>query len=416
MLIHCGRRRTSRMKNTLMTLASLDIPTLAVARAIIQMTLAGLVVWTGNRQEQRSGTHWWAWGLALHGLGLLLFTVAIEHDLLDSMLTAANHLCFGLSSACILLGFWRFADKPPRLWLIALIIGISVVSLLLWEWAYPNARWRVVTTASGQVVFLVALIAVLTKPPRREMAGIYHALRWVAGAYLPLLLWSYGSAVELLPTTARIPAAYHGVLFSVGSMLFMLALAVGFLALQYSLLACRHADQARRDSLTGLLNRRGILEVVDGWGDRHGQRPAFGAISVDIDHFKSINDRWGHDVGDAVLVELAGELKRQADLEAVVGRVGGEEFLVLLPAADEDAVRLRAEHLRRKCARFPIDVPDGVIRVTISVGYTVGYPGEVFAAILRRADAALYRAKSEGRNRVVAADSFDRRGGGTARG
>src|SRR5699024_5231520 len=198
------------------------------------------------------------------------------------------------------------AQQSPHRWLIALIIGISVASLLLWEWAYPNARWRVVTTAFGQAVFLVALLAALARPPRREMAGIYRALRWVAAAYLPLLLWAYGSAVELLPTTARIPATYHGVTFSVGSMLFMLALAVGFLALQYSLLACRHVDQARRDPLTGLLNRRGIREVVDDWAEQGTQQPVLGVIVVDIDHFKSINDRWGHEAGDAVLSELAG--------------------------------------------------------------------------------------------------------------
>ncbi|WP_376690650.1 GGDEF domain-containing protein [Wenzhouxiangella sp. EGI_FJ10409] len=391
-----------------MILPSIDIPTLAVARAIIQLTLAGLVVWTGNRQEQRSGTHWWAWGLALHGLGLLIFTVIIEHGLLDSLMTAANHLSFGLSSACILFGFWRFADRPVRWWLIVLIIGIPVVSLLAWEWWYPNARWRIVTTASGQVIFLIALFAVLAKPPRREMAGIYGALRWITGAYLPLLVWSYGSAMELLPTTARIPAAYHGVTFSVGSMLFMLALAVGFLALQYSLLACRHADQARRDWLTGLLNRRGIMEVVEGWADDYGQRPTFKVMALDIDHFKSINDRYGHEVGDFVLERLAGELNRQAGPDAVVGRMGGEEFLVLLPDSDEQVVFRRAEGLRRAIARFGVELPDGVIRATVSIGYAAGRQGESLEAVLRRADAALYRAKEQGRNRVVAAASVDR--------
>lgn len=340
-------------------------------------------------------------------MALLLFTVNVERDLFDSLLTAANHLGFGLSSACIMLGFWRFADQPVRWWLIALIIGIPVASLLLWEWWYPTARWRIVTTATGQVIFLVALFAILSRPRRREMAGIYGALRWITGAYLPLLVWSYASAVELLPTTARIPAAYHGVTFSVGSMLFMLALAVGFLALQYSLLACRHADQARRDWLTGLLNRRGVVEIVDRWGVELGQRPLLGVMAVDIDHFKSINDRYGHEVGDSVLERLAGELQRQAGPGSVVGRMGGEEFLVLLPDSDERTVRLRAERLRRASARFAIEVPDRFIRVTVSIGYAFGSRGESLEPVLRRADAALYRAKEQGRNRVVGAEDID---------
>src|SRR5699024_818449 len=158
--------------------------------------------------------------------------------------------------------------------------------------------------------------------------------------------------------------------------------------------------------------RRGIREVVDDWAEQGTQQPVLGVIVVDIDHFKSINDRWGHEAGDAVLSELAGELERLADAAAVVGRVGGEEFLVLLPAADEQAVRLGAERLRRESEHFSIHVPNDVISVTISVGYAAGCRGEAFEAILQRADAALYRAKSEGRNRVVAADGFDRRGSG----
>jgi diguanylate cyclase (GGDEF)-like protein len=392
-------------------LPSIDIPTLAIARAIIQMTLAGLVIWTGNRQEQRSGTEWLASGLALHGLALLLFSIRFEP--LDGLLTAANHLGFGFSSACILVGFWQFGKSPVRGSVLALVVTIPAISLLLWEWWYPNARWRILLTASGQVVFLLALYQILATPMRLEMSGIYRVLRWTTGLYLLLLIWAYGSAVELLPTTARFPTAYHGVAFSVGSMLFMLALAVGFLALQYSLLACRQADQARRDWLTGLLNRRGFLDAAASQSIGRNDARTFSVLAVDIDHFKRINDRHGHSAGDRVLEALARELIRHAGSRSIVGRMGGEEFELLLPDTDVAKGQETARTLCRECARLEIGARGGSIRFTVSIGVASRKPGETLEQVAERADAALYQAKQQGRNRVVLSDG-DRHSGALA--
>lgn len=385
---------------SLLTLPSIDIPTLAVARAVIQLTLAGLIIWTGSRQEQRPGTRWWATGLLLHGLALLFFT--IQYTPLDSLIVALNHMGFGLSSACILIGFWQFGRQSIKPWLVLLIVLIPAMSLLLWEWWLPNARFRVLTTASGQVLFLVALQALLARAPRREMSGIYRALRWITIAYLFLLLWSYTSVAEILPTTARVPPGYHGILFSVGSMLFMLSLAVSFLALQYAQLACRHADQARRDGLTGLLNRRGLLESVSN-GPLDQPNATYAVLAIDVDHFKSINDRHGHAMGDSVLETLAEELGRHAGPEDLVARMGGEEFLFLRPGAEDEGAAALAESLRDACAELDSLDQSAGIRVTVSIGVAVRQAREPLEAVMRRADQALYRAKGSGRNRVASA-------------
>ncbi len=294
-----------------------------MARAIIQMTLAGLIIWTGNRQQQRAGARWWAMGLGLHGLALLAFTY--RYAPLETVSVAINHLGFGLSSAFILIGFWRFARLPVRSVLVLLIVGISVLSLLLWEWWAPNARYRILTTASGQVIYLLALQAILASAPRREMLGIYRSLRWIVMAYTLLMIWAYGSVGGLLPTTARVPPDYHGILFSVGSMLFMLSLAVGFLALQYADMACRHADQARRDWLTGLLNRRGLLQALAEREAGPKTSSESAVLAIDADNFKTVNDQHGHASGDRLLQKLAEGLERHAgpdDLVAPHGRRG----------------------------------------------------------------------------------------------
>jgi len=378
---------------------SIDTPTLALARAIIQLTLAGLIIWTGSRQQQRMGTHWWAWGLALHGIGLLVFLV--DFAPLDSLIVAVNHMSLGLSSACILLGFWQFGQRPAQRWLILLLVAIPATSMLLWEWWMPNARMRILFTASGQFIFLLLLQATLAVAPRKEMAGIYRSLRWIVSAYAVLLLWSYGSLAELLPGTARVPPGYHGILFSLGSMLFMLAMAVSFLALQYALMACRHADQARTDWLTQLLNRRGLLAAVDAQYGSNAAVPGFALLTLDVDHFKSINDHHGHAVGDRVLRALAREITRHTGANDLIARVGGEEFQILLSSADADSARSFAESLCRSCAGLEIEARSELIWLTVSIGVAIQVDRESFDDVAQRADRALYRAKNSGRNCVV---------------
>ncbi|MBY6203387.1 GGDEF domain-containing protein [Halomonas denitrificans] len=377
---------------------AIDTSTLALARAIIQLTLAGLIIWTGSRQEQRAGTHWWAAGLALHGISLLFYLV--RYAPLDSLITAANHLTLGVSSACFLVGFWRFGHRPVRYGLVALIVAIPAVSLLVWEWWMPIARWRILLTASSQLIFLAVLQAVLASAPRREMAGIYRVLRACTVAYALLLFWAYGSLVELLPNAARVPPGYHGVLFSVGSMLFLLALAVGALALQYAQLACGHADQARTDWLTGLLNRRGLAQAADEMRARRAATSTSAVLALDIDRFKAVNDRHGHAAGDRVLRMIAWELTRRAGPEAVVARVGGEEFQVLLPDTDIGRANRCAESLRDACSRLEVHTGSEVIRPSVSIGVALLGRDEALDDAARRADAALYRAKTAGRDRV----------------
>ncbi|TVQ66330.1 MAG: GGDEF domain-containing protein [Oceanospirillales bacterium] len=166
-------------------------------------------------------------------------------------------------------------------------------------------------------------------------------------------------------------------------------------------------DRASHDALTGLSNRASILERLEGQfslAARTGEPLA--VIIADIDHFKLINDTHGHQSGDAALCEIAQRMQAVTRDGENLGRYGGEEFLfVLYPCSLEHAL-LAAERIRRTISQTKIvlpDLPDGLnITVSLGVATTFEQPGERVEQLLKRADTALYCAKTEGRNRVCA--------------
>jgi two-component system cell cycle response regulator len=161
---------------------------------------------------------------------------------------------------------------------------------------------------------------------------------------------------------------------------------------------------SRTDALTGLPNRREMQERMTAAASaarRHHQPSA--VLMVDIDHFKKVNDTYGHHAGDLVLRAVAGRLSAACRAEDSAGRWGGEEFLVVAPMTSLVGGEKLAEHIRSSIGDSAVPIGDGsVIAVTASIGVAAGeQPAEV---VLAAADAALYAAKSAGRNRVVTAD------------
>ncbi|WP_344945598.1 GGDEF domain-containing protein [Sphaerisporangium flaviroseum] len=172
--------------------------------------------------------------------------------------------------------------------------------------------------------------------------------------------------------------------------------------LQRSLLHAQLKAAARTDAKTGLLNatawqREADTEIVR--ARRTGETLAL--LIVDIDHFKRVNDTYGHLVGDQVLAGVATALRSQLRDYDVVGRFGGEEFVVLLPRADVTEARRVAERLRSRVGRMAIPVDDAMITVTVSAGVAImTVHGDDLIELLAAADLALYRAKELGRDRI----------------
>lgn len=164
-------------------------------------------------------------------------------------------------------------------------------------------------------------------------------------------------------------------------------------------------EMAITDALTGLYNRRYMETHLGTLVDQAASRGKQIAVMVlDIDYFKSVNDTHGHDAGDDVLREFALRMRKSIRNIDLACRYGGEEFVVVMPETDIGVATMVAERLRRRIAAEPFSIQQGVrqLDVTISIGIaTRQTPSDTAAAILKRADQALYRAKRDGRNRVV---------------
>ena len=165
--------------------------------------------------------------------------------------------------------------------------------------------------------------------------------------------------------------------------------------------------EATTDALTGISNRRYFdmtLQTMS--GDAMNSGDDLSLLLIDIDHFKAVNDTWGHAVGDAVIQFVATTLAQNVRGQDCVARYGGEEFAVILPTTSIDAAMRVGDNIRTALSRRPFVAPDveqTVRAVTVSVGVACYEPGESLAQLVQRADAALYQAKKTGRDRVVAA-------------
>jgi diguanylate cyclase (GGDEF)-like protein len=165
------------------------------------------------------------------------------------------------------------------------------------------------------------------------------------------------------------------------------------------------AWEAKMDSLTGLANHETIMAQLEQAllafqaAPPHAEKP-MAAVMVDIDHFKRINDSYGHLVGDKVLTEVARRMRSSLRDFDYIGRYGGEEFLLVLNGADLDTARRVAERVRQHVASGPINLQGLEVETSISLGISAGRPGDSTDGLVGRADTALYAAKQAGRNCV----------------
>jgi diguanylate cyclase (GGDEF)-like protein len=262
--------------------------------------------------------------------------------------------------------------------------------------------WAMVRTASHWQPLTAAGDAVMIERERAARRALAEADPLVSGGSgdicFPLIV--AGAPVGVLGVGANPPLAEH--------QRSVLTAAAALLAVSLKNAELFHEvhENSVRDSLTGCFNRKHALEVIDGElrRSRRSQMPV-SLLMFDLDHFKDVNDTFGHLCGDAVLSAVGQRMNavlRGSDLKC---RYGGEEFLVLLPDTPLAGARRVAETLRRELDEHPVRWNEETIAITASFGVTAITPGEVEAnAVIGRADAALYQAKAAGRNRICAAE------------
>ena len=166
-------------------------------------------------------------------------------------------------------------------------------------------------------------------------------------------------------------------------------------------------EMSRRDALSGLLNRRAFDQILDDAYLKYRDiGEEFSVLALDIDHFKQVNDQYGHHYGDRVICKVAEVCKKVFSTTGSVGRTGGEEFSILVPGKGESEASLMAEHLRRNIEAATVFTEKGAIKITTSVGVSQIQPADLKPLkIMIRADAALYSAKHNGRNQVCKFDA-----------
>jgi len=278
------------------------------------------------------------------------------------------------------------------LWGTLLLFLDSLMIILLYE---RLARWQKghvvlrIWLAAGcvlafdQIGFFAALHLKFGVPFSAGLGGLLGKL--VAAGFYSLLLGAYLRWVEPSPLTAGLQRRIGDV----------------FDALTYRQRYEALRNEAARDSLTGLLHRGRFeslgRELVD--LAQHAHRP-LSLLLIDVDHFKSVNDQLGHPAGDSVLQAIAQTLSAGVRVDDFVFRYGGEEFTVILAGAEAEPALEIAEHLRLAIAALPPPLAPWPITVSIGVA-TLPRDGETLAALLLIADKRLYRAKAEGRNRVI---------------
>jgi diguanylate cyclase (GGDEF)-like protein len=261
--------------------------------------------------------------------------------------------------------------------------------------------------ALGNLVFVMAAIFSLVVAFVAWRHG-NRAAGWFLIAWGLLEGFTMTAAIRFLATSSvdADPALYYyGLPLSMVAASVLVALGVADRLREQRLALTDAERRAQTDALTGVLNRRSLIERLDAACIRARARGLpISLLFIDLDHFKQINDSYGHQAGDACLRAIVGPIHAELRPSDVIGRYGGEEFVVILSSADAAAAHPIAERIRERVAGVCVEGFGEPIRLTCSIGVaasdTLGVWGEL---LLSRADAAVYVAKNRGRNRVQVA-------------
>lgn len=372
-------------------------PTLFAAVALVATIMAFCLLLVG-RSNRRDNLLLTGCGLLAHALAYVCYTVYaqaplwLSYGLGNSLLSLA--LAFYSASlfrvreqvvpwraifvipACMLVGLMLLLDTlEPRMLLATLVLMLQCSMILYWAWRHAE------------------------RPGRAHLLLEIGALISLVGLGMRVVAVANGTAVEMRYDTSNLKQSISVAIGTATVMMYSIGLVL--MAKERSESRLQHL--ALRDVLTGTYNRRAILERFAVELDRaRTQQGSLAVAMIDIDHFKRINDLYGHLAGDEVLCHCVRQLQQRLREGDSLGRYGGEEFLLLLPCTDRSGAMVALQGLREAIARSPARFAGDQIELRFSVGLWCGVPGlkDSTASLLAQADAALYQAKAAGRNTV----------------
>ena len=379
---------------------SLDSITLYIMATMVAALLGAMLLFFGS-QERNPALKWWGTAYLLGAASVALWTIASNTlgEMLSLAVNAVGFVACGMvwNAARV---FHRRKPNFPGLVLGAITWVTAVMTL------DPEAHALRLTIGAAIVAIYAALTATELWSDRRKQLQ----RRWPAIAVpvlhgfvlmLPILLGDI-----LRPWDEKFASSIWVTMFSIELVLY----AVGTVFVIFMLVSERtvtaHKNAASVDPLTGLFNRRGFAEACARVIEREAiaGRPVT-VLIFDIDHFKGINDRFGHPAGDEILKLFSTVVVNNLRISDLSGRIGGEEFAALLPCSLEEGV-LVAERVREAFEASDIIVEEGKVDTTVSIGVAGGPAGTELEVLLAAADTALYQAKRGGRNRVETAEEL----------
>ncbi|WP_417487864.1 GGDEF domain-containing protein [Maricaulis sp.] len=374
--------------------------------ALVPVILAGVLIHAVNASIQKTsdGPRWWLAGTAAHGIGLGLislrgFVPDVVGVVIGDILAAGGFLI-------LLEGVARFAGQRVPHWQLGALAGLVVFGFPVFTWAVDIAALRFAIFGIGVIVPCLLMLPYLTVIGHRDGLPGVRLLRYTIFLFVIALAVLSSSILLFDPDLPSVLAPSQ--MMALGILFLMVVetnLVFGFVLLSAGRSASVLKQAALTDHLTGLPNRRAFEAVVNESFLSSPAAVAPAAIAVfDVDHFKQVNDTYGHDVGDAVLQHVADILKSAIRETDHVARLGGEEFVALIHSHSSVTVQDVAERVREAVQDHPFRLDGREIPVTISAGLvevTDAHP--TLTGLFKRADAALYRAKDAGRNRIITA-------------
>ncbi|WP_024506803.1 GGDEF domain-containing protein [Bradyrhizobium sp. ARR65] len=379
---------------------SLDSITLYLMATLVAALLGAMLLFFG-RQERNPALKWWGIAYLLGAASVALWTIAGNAlgDMLSLAVNAVGFVACGMVWNAARVFHGRKPNVPGLL--LGAVGWIAAVTSL-----DPHAAALRMTIGAAIVAIYAALTATELWSERRKALQ----RRWPAVAVpvlhgfvlmLPIVLGDM-----LRSSDEQFSSSIWVTVFSIELVLYAVGTVFVIFMLVSERMVTAHKNAASMDPLTGMLNRRGFAEACARVIEREAEagRPVT-ALIFDIDHFKGINDRFGHPAGDEILKLFATIVVNNLRISDLSGRIGGEEFAALLPCSLEEAV-LVAERVREAFETSGIVVEEGPVDTTVSIGVAGGPAGTELEVLLAAADTALYQAKRSGRNRVETAEEL----------
>jgi diguanylate cyclase (GGDEF)-like protein len=363
----------------------------------------GLYHLIGRNMPPRSGLGLWSAAAMIFGVAYFARVVAGLWS--DSPLSLLFDLAMVGSVLLFVGGLRQFVGRPagsPRIFAGILLLYLVALGCALSLWG-QQGRYALLNISLGTLWFALAVTAAYTALQRQEPAlGIPLAVNSALIGMLGLLTVVRGVTIAVEGVSSMFGTLQATIYYAYASIAVVL-LALTLLWMVFVRLHGQLNDLASRDALTGLLNRNGLNSAVKIHFAARGAMPVT-LLQVDVDHFKRINDEYGHATGDSVLRDIGKALSRHVRGSDFVARVGGEEFVVSCASTDHGAAMVLAERLRTAVSDLAMRSADdrSDVRCTISVGLSRQFTRLAdWEGAWREADHALYAAKSAGRNRVT---------------